>query len=104
MNLEKCLRLIKSKGFYITLEFNTVEGTRQYEVYADLNPKSLSILGFKKLGVIILDDNILDVLFKIKVDDSDKDVKDVIKLLQCKYLFSDCYYSYFKCCIGDENG
>ena len=102
MNLEKCLKLIKSKGFYITLEFTT-EGTRHYEVYADLIPKSLSILGFKKLGVIILDDNIEDVLFKTRINDSDKDVKDALEVLQCKYLFSDCY-SYFKCCIGDENG
>lgn len=103
MNLEKCLRLIKSKGFYTTLEFSAVDGTRRYEVYADRIPKSLCLLDFRKLGVIILDDNILDVLFKIRVNDSDKDVKDVIELLQCKYLFSNCYYSYFKCCIGDEN-
>lgn len=103
MNLEKCLRLVKSKGFYIMIE-TTSDGTKRYEVYADLMPKSLSILGFKKLGVIILDDNILDVLFKTWVNGSDKDLKDVIEVLQCKYLFSDCYYSYFKCCIGDENG
>lgn len=102
MNLEKCLRLVKSKGFYITLE-RTVTGADRYEVYADLNPKSLSILSFKKLGVIIPDDNLEDVLLKTRVNDSDKDVKDVIEVLQCKYLFSDCY-SYFKCCIGDENG
>lgn len=102
MNLEKCLRLVKSKGFYITLEC-TVTGTKRYEIYADLNPKSLSILGFKKLGVIILDDNLEDVLLKTRVNDSDKEVKDVIEVLQCKYLFSDCY-SYFKCCTGDENG
>lgn len=102
MNLEKCLRLVKSKGFYITLEC-TVTGTKHFEVYADRNPKSLSILSFKKLGVIILDDNLEDVLLKTRVNDSDKDVKDVIEVLQCKYLFSDCY-SYFKCCIGDENG
>lgn len=82
----------------------TSDGTKRYEVYADLMPKSLSILGFKKLGVIILDDNILDVLFKTWVNGSDKDLKDVIEVLQCKYLFSDCCYSYFKCCIGDENG
>lgn len=102
MNLEKCLRLVKSKGFYITLEC-TVTGAKHYEVYADLNPKSLSILSFKKLGVIILDDNLEDVLLKTRINDSDKEVKDVIEVLQCKYLFSDCY-SYFKCCIGDENG
>lgn len=102
MNLEKCLRLVKSKGFYITLEC-TVAGTKQYEIYADLNPKSLSILSFKTLGVIILDDNLEDILLKTRINDSDKDVKDVIEVLQCKYLFSDCY-SYFKCCIGDENG
>lgn len=102
MNLEKCLRLVKSKGFYITLEC-TVTGTKHFEIYADLNPKSLSILSFKKLGVIILDDNLEDVLLKTRVNDSDKDVKNVIEVLQCKYLFSDCY-SYFKCCIGDENG
>lgn len=103
MNMEKCLRLIKSKGFfYITLEYTGTD-TKHYEIYADLNPKSLSILGFKKLGVIILDDNLEDVLLKTIIDDPDKDVKDVIEVLQCKYLFSDCY-SYFKCCIGDENG
>lgn len=102
MNLEKCLRLVKSKGFYTTLEC-TVTGTKYYEIYADRNPKSLSILSFKKLGEITLDDNLEDVLFKTRVNDSDKDVKDVIEVLQCKYLFSDCY-SYFKCCIGDENG
>lgn len=101
MNLEKCLRLVKSKGFYITLEC-TVIGTKHYEVYADLNPKSL-IIRLKKLGEIILDDNLEDVLLKTRVNDSDKEVKDVIEVLQCKYLFSDCY-SYFKCCIGDENG
>lgn len=100
MNLEKCLRLIKSKGFfYITLEFTGTD-TKHYEVYADLIPKSLSTLGFKKLGEIILDDNQEDVFFKTLVNDSDKDVKDVLAVLQCKYLFSDCY-SYFKCCIGD---
>lgn len=98
MNLEKCLRLVKSKGFYITLEC-TVTGTKHYEVYANLNLK----LSFKKLGEITLDDNLEDVLLKTRVNDSDKDVKDVIEVLQCKYLFSDCY-SYFKCCIGDENG
>ena len=102
MNLEKCLRLVKSKGFYITLEC-TVTGTKHYEIYADLNPKSLSMLSFKKLGEITLDDNLEDILLKTRVNDSDKDVKDVIEALQCKYLFSDCY-SYFKCCIGDENG
>lgn len=99
MNLEKCLRLVKSKGFYITLEC-TIEGKSRYEVYADINPKSF--IAFKKLGVIILDDNLEDVLFKTRVNDSDKDVKDLLEVLQCKYLFSDCY-SFFKCCIGDEN-
>lgn len=103
MNLEKCLRLVKSKGFYITLEC-TVTGTKNYEIYADHNPKSLSILSFKKLGEITLDDNLEDVLLKTRVNDSDKDVKDVIEILQCKYLFSDCYFIIFKCCIGDENG
>lgn len=101
MNLEKCLRLVKSKGFYITLE-RTVRGADHYEVYADLNPKSLSILGFKKLGEIIPDDNLESVLFETRVKDSDKDVKGVLEVLQCKYLFSNCH-SYFKCCIGDEN-
>lgn len=102
MNLERCLRLVKSKGlFYITLDY--CSGTTHYEIYADCNPKSLSILSFKKLGEIILDDNLEDVLLKTRVNDSDKEVKDVIEVLQCKYLFSDCC-SYFKCCIGDENG
>ena len=95
MNLEKCLRLVKSKGFYIMIE-TTSDCTRRYEVYADLVPK----LSFKKLGVIILDDNLEDVLFKTRINDSDKDVKNALEVLQCKYLFSDCY-SYFKCCIGD---
>lgn len=81
----------------------TSDGTKRYEVYADLNPKSLSILGFKKLGEIIPDDNLESVLFETRVNDSDKDVKGVLEVLQCRYLFSNCH-SYFKCCIGDEDG
>lgn len=95
MNLEKCLRLIKANGFYISFE------SKGYAVYADLNPESLSFLSFKRLGIIILDSNLQDVLFRTMLNNSNK---DILELLQCQYLFSNRCHSYFKCCIEDENG